>query len=133
MGRPISAGCTGAAAPVLQLPVDLLARNAALHRRDDAPHFQYRRIQGLAPRRPWLLAVFSLCLLVYLLFTRFFVPRLATLGKMQADARSLMTGRITDAYTNIATVKLFSHSQRESGYAQSAMADFLKTVFRQMR
>ena len=30
--------------------------------------------------------------------------------KAQADARSLMTGRITDAYTNIATVKLFSHA-----------------------
>jgi ATP-binding cassette subfamily B multidrug efflux pump len=82
---------------------------------------------------PWLLAPFSLWLLVYLLFIRFFVPRLAAMGKMQADARSLMTGRITDAYTNITTVKLFSHSQRESGYAQSAMAEFLKTVYRQMR
>jgi ATP-binding cassette subfamily B multidrug efflux pump len=29
-------------------------------------------------------------------------------GQAQADARSLMTGRMTDAYTNIATVKLFS-------------------------
>jgi ATP-binding cassette subfamily B multidrug efflux pump len=82
---------------------------------------------------PWLLAPFSLWLLAYLLFIWYFVPRLAKLGKMQADARSLMTGRITDAYTNITTVKLFSHSNRESGYAQSAMADFLRTVYRQMR
>jgi ATP-binding cassette, subfamily B, multidrug efflux pump len=81
----------------------------------------------------WLLAPFSAWLLVYLLFIRYFVPRLARLGKMQADARSLMTGRITDAYTNITTVKLFSHSQRESGYAQGAMAEFLQTVYRQMR
>jgi ATP-binding cassette subfamily B multidrug efflux pump len=44
-----------------------------------------------------------------------------------------MTGRITDAYTNIATVKLFSHSQREAGYAKSAMQEFLATVHRQMR
>ena len=51
----------------------------------------------------------------------------------QADARSMMTGRITDAYTNITTVKLFSHTQRESGYVQSAMAEFLRTVYRQMR
>jgi hypothetical protein len=36
-------------------------------------------------------------------------------AQRQADARSLMTGRITDAYTNIATVKLFSHAQREAG------------------
>ena len=58
---------------------------------------------------PWLLAPFSLWLLAYLGFIRVFVPRLAKLGKLQADARSLMTGRITDAYTNITTVKLFSH------------------------
>ena len=45
----------------------------------------------------------------------------------------MMTGRITDAYTNITTVKLFSHSNRESGYAQSAMAEFMRTVYRQMR
>jgi ABC-type multidrug transport system fused ATPase/permease subunit len=51
----------------------------------------------------------------------------------QADARSMMTGRITDAYTNITTVKLFSHTQRESSYVQSAMTEFLKTVHRQMR
>ena len=35
-----------------------------------------------------------------------------------------MTGRITDAYTNITTVKLFSHTQREASYVQSAMAEF---------
>ena len=82
---------------------------------------------------PLLLAPFSIWLVVYLLFIRFFVPRLAKLGKMQADARSMMTGRITDAYTNITTVKLFSHSNRESAYAQGAMAEFLRTVYRQMR
>jgi ATP-binding cassette, subfamily B, multidrug efflux pump len=42
------------------------------------------------------------------------VPRLGKVAQSQADARSLMTGRITDAYTNIATVKLFSHSHREA-------------------
>jgi ATP-binding cassette subfamily B multidrug efflux pump len=44
-----------------------------------------------------------------------------------------MTGRITDAYTNIATVKLFSHAGREAGYAKSAMQEFLVTVQAQMR
>jgi ATP-binding cassette subfamily B multidrug efflux pump len=42
------------------------------------------------------------------------VPRLGKVAQRQADARSLMTGRITDAYTNIATVKLFSHTHREA-------------------
>ena len=51
----------------------------------------------------------------------------------QADARSMMTGRVVDSYTNIQTVKLFSHSRRESDYAQEAMDQFLGTVHRQMR
>jgi ATP-binding cassette subfamily B multidrug efflux pump len=63
----------------------------------------------------------------------YFVPRLGKIGAAQADARSLMTGRVTDAYTNIATVKLFSHANREAGYARSAMQDFMQTAHAQMR
>jgi len=82
---------------------------------------------------PWLLPPFLGWLAFYAVSVWYFVPRLAAVAKSQADARSMMTGRITDAYTNIATVKLFSHTQRESGYARSAMAEFLQTVYRQMR
>ena len=63
----------------------------------------------------------------------YFVPRLGRIGKAQADARSIMTGRITDAYTNISTVKLFSHTQREAGFARQAMTEFRDTGYRQMR
>ena len=62
-----------------------------------------------------------------------FVPRLGKVAKEQADARSLMTGRVTDAYTNIATVKLFSHGHREAAFARSAMQEFMTTVHSQMR
>jgi ATP-binding cassette subfamily B multidrug efflux pump len=44
-----------------------------------------------------------------------------------------MTGRITDAYTNIATVKLFSHTDRESDYAREAMREFMRPVNAQFR
>ena len=81
----------------------------------------------------WLLAPFLGWLLLYGCAVRWFVPRLSATARRQADARSLMTGRITDAYTNIATVKLFSHANREAGYARSAMQDFMKTVHAQMR
>jgi ATP-binding cassette subfamily B multidrug efflux pump len=81
----------------------------------------------------WMLAPFVLWLALYLVSMRYFVPRLGRVAQSQADARSLMTGRITDAYTNIATVKLFSHSQREAQHARSAMQEFLATVQRQMR
>ena len=81
----------------------------------------------------WMLVPFLGWLLLYCLALWFFVPRLSRVAKTQADARSLMTGRITDAYTNIATVKLFSHAGREAGYARSAMQEFLQTVHGQMR
>jgi ATP-binding cassette, subfamily B, multidrug efflux pump len=81
----------------------------------------------------WLLAPFMGWLALYTVAMKYFVPRLGAVAKAQADARSMMTGRITDAYTNITTVKLFSHTQREARYVQSAMAEFLQTVYRQMR
>ncbi len=81
----------------------------------------------------WLMAPFLGWLLLYVLTLAYFVPRLGKVAQTQADARSLMTGRITDAYTNIATVKLFSHAQREAGFARGAMQEFLGTVNAQMR
>ena len=63
----------------------------------------------------------------------YFIPKLKQTAIVQADARALMTGRITDAYANIMTVKLFSHSRRELDYAKNAMGQFLGTVHAQMR
>ena len=63
----------------------------------------------------------------------YFLPRLAKTAMRQADARSDMTGRLVDTYTNISTVKLFSHSNREAEYAKQGMEYFLSTVHPQMR
>lgn len=76
---------------------------------------------------------FLVWVILYITSLSYFVPRLAKVSQQQADARSLMTGRITDAYTNISTVKLFSHAGREAAYAKSAMHEFLGTVHAQMR
>ena len=81
----------------------------------------------------WLMVPFLGWLLLYGITLSYFVPRLGKVAQAQADARSLMTGRITDAYTNIATVKLFSHSHREAGFARSAMQEFMTTAYSQMR
>jgi ATP-binding cassette subfamily B multidrug efflux pump len=80
-----------------------------------------------------LLLPFVAWVILYVAALRYFVPRLGRVARAQADARSLMTGRITDAYTNIATVKLFSHAKREAFFARSAMQEFLATVHTQMR
>ncbi|SFB90558.1 ATP-binding cassette, subfamily B, multidrug efflux pump [Marinospirillum celere] len=80
-----------------------------------------------------LMAPLLIWLAGYLLLMRYFVPVMGRVAQQQADARSIMTGRVVDAYTNIQTVKLFSHAQRESTYAREGMDDFLVTVHRQMR
>jgi len=75
-----------------------------------------------------------LCWLVmYLLVLRYFIPRLRKVSSLQADARSLMTGRVIDSYTNIGTVKLFSHAGNEAVYAKKSMQSFLDTVNHPMR
>ena len=72
-------------------------------------------------------------LALYIGLLRYFVPRLKSVSTLQADARSLMTGRIVDSYTNIVTLKLFSRASRESDYVKEGMEEFLATVRPQMR
>lgn len=74
-----------------------------------------------------------LWLAAYVGIQLYFVPKLKAVSTEQADARSTMTGRIVDSYTNIQTVKLFSHTDRETEYAEQGMKGFLDTVHRQMR
>ncbi|MGA1342276.1 MAG: ABC transporter ATP-binding protein [Hyphomonas sp.] len=82
---------------------------------------------------PRLAAPLILWVLLYSAALRWFVPRLGKVAEEQADARSVMTGRIVDSYTNIQTVKLFAYSGREEAYARESMTGFLDTVHRQMR
>ncbi|MDE4454294.1 MULTISPECIES: ABC transporter ATP-binding protein [unclassified Psychrobacter] len=80
-----------------------------------------------------LLIPFVIWFVLFGLTMWFFIPKLKHTAIVQADARALMVGRITDAYANIMTVKLFSHSRRELSYAKDAMGQFLGTVHSQMR
>ncbi len=70
---------------------------------------------------------------VYIGLQVYFVPKLKEASMQQANARSVMSGRIVDSYTNINTVKLFAHTEQEANYAKEGMTDFLKTVYKQMR
>ena len=82
-------------------------------------------VRLMLPMLVWLAA--------YVLIQWKLVPKLKAISTEQADARSTMTGRIVDSYTNISTVKLFSHTTQEADYAQDSMMRFLKTVYGQMR
>lgn len=81
----------------------------------------------------WLMVPFVVWLLAYSTLLRHYLPKLRDISGKQADARSLMTGRVVDSYTNIMTVKLFAHAGREERYAREAMSQFLDTVHPQMR
>ena len=78
-----------------------------------------------APMLAWLAGY--LCTLFY------FVPRMRVVSMQQAEARSTVTGRAVDSYTNIHTVKMFAHAEREDNYARTGMEVFLEAVHRQMR
>jgi ATP-binding cassette subfamily B multidrug efflux pump len=89
---------------------------------------------GMVASADWRLVLPLLFwLAAYTALIMYFVPRLKRISSEQADARSQMTGRVVDSYTNISTVKLFSHAGREEIYAQESMDLFLETVHRQMR
>ena len=91
-------------------------------------------IIALMASQHWAMLLLMLAwLAAYATIISHFLPRLKRVAEEQADARSTMTGRITDAYTNIATVKLFAHTRREADYARGAMHEFLATVYRQFR
>ena len=63
----------------------------------------------------------AIWLVLYALYTRYIAIRVAVASEKWSDARSLVTGRIVDAYTNIESVKLFAQSDREEAYVLSSM------------
>ena len=81
----------------------------------------------------WMMVPFLVWLAAYVSLLRHFLPRMRAISELQSNARSTMTGRVVDSYTNIMTVKLFAHAGREEGYAREAMDEFLQTVHPQMR
>jgi ATP-binding cassette subfamily B multidrug efflux pump len=82
---------------------------------------------------PWISVPFLVWLVLYVVLMCLLLPRLHRAAEQQADARSSMTGRVVDSYTNIMTVKLFAHAGREEEYARESMDGFMATVHRMMR
>ena len=81
----------------------------------------------------WMAVPFIAWLIIYIGLLSYLLPRLHRVAEAQADARSTMTGRVVDSYTNIMTVKLFAHAGREEEYARDSMEKFMHTVYRMMR
>ncbi len=69
----------------------------------------------------------------YIAALTYFVPRIEKRSAEMSEARSMLTGRIVDSYTNMATVKLFAHTEREDEYARGAFSEFLDRYKQQLR
>jgi ATP-binding cassette, subfamily B, multidrug efflux pump len=75
----------------------------------------------LASADKWLALPVVLWFAGYVLVLRVFVPRMRDRSHDMSEARSVLTGRIVDAYTNILTVKLFARARDEDAYVRHAV------------
>ena len=75
----------------------------------------------LASADPWLALPVTLWFVAYIVLLRWIVPRMRDRSKTTSEARSMLTGRIVDTYTNIVTVKLFARAKDEEGYVREAI------------
>ncbi|HXW23697.1 MAG TPA: ABC transporter ATP-binding protein, partial [Xanthobacteraceae bacterium] len=75
----------------------------------------------LAAADKWLALPVILWFLGYVAILRLFVPRMRDRSHDMSEARSALTGRIVDAYTNILTVKLFARARDEDAYVRRAV------------
>ena len=82
---------------------------------------------------PRLAVPLILWLVSYGVLVRWTVRRVGPASKAASDARSQVTGRVVDAYTNIHSVKLFAHHQRELDYAKEAIEHARQTFRQEMR
>ncbi|SDI79094.1 ABC transporter ATP-binding protein [Aliiruegeria lutimaris] len=71
--------------------------------------------------------------LLYVLLLRWTIQRVGPASKAASDARSEVTGRVVDSYTNIHSVKMFAHHDREIDYARDAIENTRKTFQKEMR
>ena len=72
-------------------------------------------------------------IVAYILALRFFVPRVKERAIANSDARSRLTGRVVDSYTNILTVKLFARADREDDYVAEGMRIHMEAFKAQLR
>ena len=70
---------------------------------------------------------------LYILALSRFVPKVRHLSKTTSEANSLLSGRIVDSYTNMMTVKLFAHGDREDSYVREALERHNTDFKRQQR
>ncbi|WP_299770485.1 ABC transporter ATP-binding protein [uncultured Tateyamaria sp.] len=81
----------------------------------------------------WLALPLIFWIMGYLLLLRWVIRRAGPAAKASSDARSAITGRVVDSYSNIHSVKMFAHHDREVDYAKEAIENARQTFMKEMR
>ena len=81
----------------------------------------------------WLMAPILGWFAGYIALLWYFVPRLRDRSKINSEARSALTGRIVDSYTNILTVKLFARPRDEDNYVRDAVESHIEAFMAAQR
>jgi ATP-binding cassette, subfamily B, multidrug efflux pump len=87
----------------------------------------------LADADPRLMIPLLIWVVGYLLLMRWTIRRAGPASEASSAARSAVTGRVVDSYTNIHSVKLFAHQDSELDYAKEAIESSRKTFQTEMR
>ena len=82
---------------------------------------------------PQLMLPLVLWVIAFVAALSYFVPRIQRRSFLVSEARSMLTGRIVDGYTNILTVKLFAHAEREEAFAREALEEHTEKFRAEMR
>ena len=82
---------------------------------------------------PRLLIPLFLWFIPYIVLLRWVVRRIGPASEAASNARSAVTGRVVDSYTNIHAVKMFAHHDREIDYAKDAIEEARRTFQVEMR
>ncbi|MCF8511009.1 MAG: ABC transporter ATP-binding protein/permease, partial [Rhodobacteraceae bacterium] len=87
----------------------------------------------LAEADPRLLLPLIVWFLLYMALVKWTIRRAGPASKASSDARSAVTGRGVDAYTNIHSVKLFASHDTEMAYAKDSIEHARETFKQEMR
>ncbi|OYX44578.1 MAG: multidrug ABC transporter ATP-binding protein [Rhodobacterales bacterium 32-67-9] len=82
---------------------------------------------------PRLMAPMLIWAALYLVLMRWTVRRAGPASTASSDARSAVTGRVVDSFTNIHSVKMFAHDDREIAYVGETIENLRTTFAREMR
>ena len=82
-------------------------------------------MQLVIPMMMWLIP--------YIFLLRWVLMRITPASELASNARSAVTGRVVDSYTNIHAVKMFAHHEREIDYAKDAIEHARRTFQHEMR